>query len=130
MNVGHKRSLTSVYAYLKEQGYDTDLLRERINDMFIKAFISGHPVLSSTYRSCQPNNFSNNMCFELLGFDVIIDSKFNPILLEVCSEVDAGQLYAELLNRHTSGQPYKKERNSRCAYHFEHQRKIQARTQK
>ena len=23
------------------------------------------------------------MCFELLGFDVIIDSKFNPILLEV-----------------------------------------------
>jgi len=120
MNVGHKRSLTSVYAYLKEQGYDTDLLRERINDMFIKAFISGHPVLSSTYRSCQPNNFSNNMCFELLGFDVIIDSKFNPILLEVSSEADAGQLHTELLHRHATGQPYQEERHSRRAESAKH----------
>jgi tubulin polyglutamylase TTLL6/13 len=83
MNVGHKRSLTSVYEYLEKEGYDVAQLKERINDMFIKTFISGQPVLSNTYKSCQPNNFSNNMCFELLGLDVIIDSKFNPILLEV-----------------------------------------------
>jgi tubulin polyglutamylase TTLL6/13 len=63
MNVGHKRSLTSVYEYLEKEGYDVAQLKERINDMFIKTFISGQPVLSSTYRSCQPNNFSNNMCF-------------------------------------------------------------------
>ena len=60
-----------------------NLLKERINDIFIKTFISGHPVLSNTYKQCQPHNFNNNMCFELLGFDIIIDSKFNPILLEV-----------------------------------------------
>lgn len=63
MNVGHKRSLTSVYGWLAEQGYDVATLKAKINDIFIKTFISGHPVLSSTYRSCQPNNFSNNMCF-------------------------------------------------------------------
>ena len=63
MNKGHKRNLTYLYDLLAEKGYDVPLLKERINDMFIKAFISGHPVLSSTYRSCQQNNFSNDMCF-------------------------------------------------------------------
>lgn len=27
MNVGHKRSLTSVYEYLKKEGYDVDTLK-------------------------------------------------------------------------------------------------------
>ena len=81
MNVGHKRNLTYLYALLQQKGYDVEELKRKIDDMFIKAFISGHPVLSTTYRSCQQNNFSNDMCFELLGFDVMLDSKLNPILL-------------------------------------------------
>ena len=29
------------------------------------------------------DNFANDMCFEVLGFDVMIDHKLNPVLLEI-----------------------------------------------
>jgi tubulin polyglutamylase TTLL6/13 len=35
------------------------------------------------YRSCAPKNSENRNCFELLGFDVLIDKKLKPWLLEV-----------------------------------------------
>ena len=69
-------------------------LKQKINDLIIKTFISGHPELSTTYKSCQHTNFKNNMCFEILGFDIILDYKLNPILLEVKEFVNIDQLYS------------------------------------
>jgi tubulin polyglutamylase TTLL6/13 len=40
-------------------------------------------MLSHTYRSCQPDDVENSMCFEILGFDVFIDEKLKPWILEV-----------------------------------------------
>jgi tubulin polyglutamylase TTLL6/13 len=45
--------------------------------------ISAQPLLSHHYRSCQPENYANNMCFEVLGFDVILDQHLKPEILEV-----------------------------------------------
>ncbi len=45
--------------------------------------ISVQPILAHNYRSCQPDNIQNNMCFEVLGFDVMLDSTLHPIILEV-----------------------------------------------
>jgi len=33
--------------------------------------------------SCRPHDFENSSCFEILGFDVMIDHKLWPWLLEV-----------------------------------------------
>jgi len=33
--------------------------------------------------SCRPHDYENSSCFEILGFDVMIDYKLRPWLLEV-----------------------------------------------
>lgn len=45
--------------------------------------ITGQPELAHLYRSCQPECLDNSMCFQILGFDILIDRKFKPYLLEV-----------------------------------------------
>lgn len=82
-SIGHKRSLQSTYDYLSENNYDVDKLKRKIDDMVIKTLCSVQPNLKHHYNSCQPDDYANSMCFELLGFDIILDSKLNPYVLEV-----------------------------------------------
>jgi tubulin polyglutamylase TTLL6/13 len=80
---GHKRSLQSTYDCLKAEGFDVDLLKATIDDAIIKTLCSIQPTLAHHYRSCQPEDLTNGMCFEVLGFDVILDNKARPYVLEV-----------------------------------------------
>ena len=73
MDVGHKRSLSSIMTYLEKIGVNVERLKEKINDLVAKTLISAQPILSHMYRLSQPNNFGNDMCFHILGFDVILD---------------------------------------------------------
>ena len=54
-----------------------------IKKMIIKTFCSVQPILSHSYKSCQPDDPYNNMCFEVLGFDIMLDYKLKPWLIEV-----------------------------------------------
>lgn len=51
--------------------------------MIIKTLISIHPILKHNYRSCFPNHNRGSACFEILGFDVLLDRKLKPWLIEV-----------------------------------------------
>ena len=82
-NFGHKRSLQSTLNYLKDQGADTIRLLTDIEDIIIKTICCIQPNLSHHYKSCQPDDFSNSMCFEILGFDILLDSRLKPYVLEV-----------------------------------------------
>ena len=49
----------------------------------MKTLATSQPYLAHLYRSCQPEDLDNSMCFQILGFDIMIDSKFKPWLIEV-----------------------------------------------
>jgi tubulin polyglutamylase TTLL6/13 len=82
-DIGHKRSLTSTMEALREQGWDVSQLRSNIHDLIVKTLCSIQPSLAHIYKSCQPEDKSNSCCFELLGFDIILDQSLKPWLLEV-----------------------------------------------
>ncbi|CAG9330520.1 ttll-11_12 [Blepharisma stoltei] len=82
-DIGHKRSLTATMKLLEEMGHNTAKLWEDIKEIIIKTLCSVQPFLSHTYRACQPDDPFNGMCFEILGFDIILDKKLKPWLLEV-----------------------------------------------
>lgn len=56
---------------------------ENIKDIINKALITVQPSLSHAYRTSRPHDIENTHCFEVLGFDIMIDHKLKPWLLEV-----------------------------------------------
>jgi hypothetical protein len=77
---GFKWSLTALCKHLEDIGIDMGLLWSKIYDLIIKAVISGEEkILNSLKKHC--NHRTN--CFEILGFDVLVDSELKPWLLEV-----------------------------------------------
>ena len=63
MDIGHKRSLTSIYKRLAEEGHNVEELKQRIYDLLIKTIITGYPTLSASVTNVHPDNFANDMCF-------------------------------------------------------------------
>ncbi|XP_058011806.1 tubulin polyglutamylase TTLL13 isoform X5 [Ahaetulla prasina] len=84
-NTGSKRKLSTLNTWMREHSYDTAELWQDIEDIIIKTLIAAHPVLKHNYRTCFPNHISGCACFEILGFDILLDRKLKPWLLEMAS---------------------------------------------
>ena len=65
------------------EGHDPDKLMSEIKDIVVKTILPIQHELAHNYRTCQPSDIENLMCFEILGFDIILDKNCIPYLLEV-----------------------------------------------
>jgi tubulin polyglutamylase TTLL6/13 len=78
-----KKPLEYVIEHIDLAGHDTEELMQGIYDIITKTIISIHPKLLHNYNTLQPRSKEHDMCFEILGFDIFIDSSLKPWLIEV-----------------------------------------------
>uniref|UniRef100_A0A8C9PNI3 Tubulin tyrosine ligase like 6 n=1 Tax=Spermophilus dauricus TaxID=99837 RepID=A0A8C9PNI3_SPEDA len=80
---GSKRKLSTFNTYMENHGFNVGQIWKAIEDVIIKTIISAYPVIKHNYHTCFPGHTLNSACFEILGFDILLDHKLKPWLLEV-----------------------------------------------
>ena len=67
---GSKWSLTALRKLMREQGIDDKAIWKSIEDIIIKTILAGEPQMN---QACDQYVPSSSNCFELFGFDIMID---------------------------------------------------------
>lgn len=101
-DTGHKRTFSSILEFITEN-YENgeekcDELMHKIEQLIIKTFITVLPSLKHYQNIPNKGQYTqealegtynknkkriNSLCFEILGFDVLIDEKLKPWLIEI-----------------------------------------------
>eukprot|EP00347_Sterkiella_histriomuscorum_P021171 403334979 len=77
---GFKWSLGAFCKHLESIGIDMNLFWSRIYDVIIKSIISGeNQIFNAVKKTC----IHKTNCFELFGYDILIDSDLKPWLIEI-----------------------------------------------
>ena len=79
-DVGFKWSLTAFCNHLEQVGIDMDLLWSRIYDVILKTLSCGDNYV---IQAMKKNQMYRLNCFEVFGFDILLDSDLKPWLVEV-----------------------------------------------
>lgn len=83
--VASKRSYQHILKLIEEKhGREKRLeLEAGIADVLIKSICMVQPHVHHLVRSSQPDDLENQLCFQILGFDIMIDHNLRPILIEI-----------------------------------------------
>jgi tubulin polyglutamylase TTLL6/13 len=82
---GHKRYLSQVFRDLEQSGADIEKLQRDIDQIVRLTLLASQSRISQSYHSVLTVTDGKSRCFEILGFDILIDERHRPWLLEVNS---------------------------------------------
>ncbi|XP_059220254.1 tubulin monoglutamylase TTLL4 isoform X2 [Stomoxys calcitrans] len=77
---GHKWTIKSLWNFLGSRGVRTELLWDALRSLVLRTLIAGENSINNMIRTNVESKYS---CFELFGFDVLLDADLIPWLLEV-----------------------------------------------
>ena len=80
---GSKRSYSFVLETIKKSGGNVDELQRKIDRIIRLTIGSIQPLLENQYKATVSVTDDKCRCFEILGFDILIDNELNPWLIEV-----------------------------------------------
>jgi hypothetical protein len=76
----HKWSLTALRSYMAAHEMDYDTMWSSVHDLIIKTLLTCEGVVCSKVSSCSGHR---ETCFELYGFDVLLRTNLEPVIMEV-----------------------------------------------
>ena len=80
---GSKRSYSFILDTIKKAGHDTGALQKKIDRIIRLTIASIQPQLEHQYKATVSVTDNKCRCFEILGFDILLDDKLDPWLIEV-----------------------------------------------